>query len=128
MIRRNTSWRSGTMPALIALSFAGSLTACSETEVSETEEYSTGYDDGYAEAQEHYASKMSDAQASIEAARMELSEAQGSAQSAADEASRFSYDDWEYVVTDVQTATDDTVTAVADVDYYLDEADGHLTE
>ena len=116
------------MPALIALSLAGSLTACSETEVTETEEYSTGYDDGYAEAQEHYASKMSDAQASIEAARMELSEAQGSAQSAAEEASRFSYDDWEYVVTDVQTATDDTVTAVADVDYYLDEADGHLTE
>lgn len=128
MVRQDKRWRSGKIPTLIALSLAASLTACSETEVSETEEYSTGYDDGYTEAQEHYASKMSDAQASIEAARMELSEAQGSAQSAADEASRFSYDDWEDVVTDVKTATDDTVTAVSDVDYYLDEADGHLTD
>ena len=128
MVRRDTRWRTGNMPAVIALSISASLAGCSETEVSETEEYSVGFDDGYAEAQAHYASKMSDAQASIEAARTELEEAKAAAEKASEEVSRFIDEDWGNVVLDVQSATYDTAREAQEVDYYLDEADGHLTD
>lgn len=128
MVRRDKPWQTGKMSAVIALSIVASLTACTETEVSETEEYSVGYDDGYAEAQEHYASKMSDAQASIEAARTELAETKAAAENASEEVSRFIDEDWGNVVLDVQSATYDTAREAQEIDYYLDEADGHLTE
>lgn len=107
--------------------------ACSgEREVSETPEYQGGYEegynDGYEEAKAEYSSKIEDALAALNSARVELDEAEYAAQQVANEAERFGFDDWQMVVGDVQIASLQAVSETADVDRHLDEAESALND
>ena len=113
--------------AIIALT--ASLCACDQTD-----RYEKGYEEGYAEAQAEGQVRITELEQIIEDAQVGLSNAssavdraQSLAADASSEAGRFGYDDWEYVVGPVQSAADDTESAIQEASGYLGEVESTLS-